>query len=209
MEHFSEQAWADFVRGISTSETKVKIESHLARACFECRATSEVWTRVQATVAQEKTYLPPDHAVRMAKHEFAALYAREERPSVLANLVFDTFAQPLAAGIRSGTAVARQLVYEAEGLTVDLRLDSQPRSGKILVVGQVLDQRLPRFSPGGVSIALWTPKGQPFLELNPNESGEFQLEVNAQDDLRLCIEVAGRKSIRIPLANLGQSYVGG
>jgi hypothetical protein len=207
MQHFSEQAWADFVRGVSKSETKANIESHLARGCCDCGATSDVWNQLQTIVSNEKSYMPPESAVRMVKLEFVTTNSQEQA-SVLANLLFDTFVQPLAAGIRSGAAVARQLVYEAEGLTVDLRLDSQSPSGKILVVGQVLDQRLPRVSPRGVSIALWTPKGQPFLEVSPNESGEFQLEVNAQDDLRLLIEVAGRKTIRIPLANLGQSNVG-
>jgi hypothetical protein len=207
MQHFSEQAWADFVRGVSKSETKANIESHLARGCCDCGATSDVWNQLQTIVSNEKSYMPPESAVRMVKLEFVTTNSQEQA-SVLANLLFDTFVQPLAAGIRSGAAVARQLVYEAEGLTVDLRLDSQSPSGKILVVGQVLDQRLPRVSPRGVSIALWTPKGQPFLEVSSNESGEFQLEVNAQDDLRLLIEVAGRKTIRIPLANLGQSNVG-
>src|SRR6266446_6637678 len=207
MQHFSEQAWADFVRGVSESETKANIESHLARGCCDCGATSDVWNQLQTIVSNEESYMPPESAVRMVKLEFVTTNSQEQA-SVLANLLFDTFVQPLAAGIRSGAAVARQLVYEAEGLTVDLRLDSQSPSGKILVVGQVLDQRLPRVSPSGVSIALWTPKGQPFLEVSPNESGEFQLEVNAQDDLRLLIEVAGRKTIRIPLANLGQSNVG-
>jgi len=207
MQHFSEQAWADFVRGVSESETKANIESHLARGCCDCGATSDVWNQLQTIVSNEKSYMPPESAVRMVKLEFVTTNSQEQA-SVLANLLFDTFVQPLAAGIRSGAAVARQLVYEAEGLTVDLRLDSQSPSGKILVVGQVLDQRLPRVSPRGVSIALWTPKGQPFLEVSPNESGEFQLEVNAQDDLRLLIEVAGRKTIRIPLANLSQSNVG-
>jgi hypothetical protein len=207
MQHFSEQAWADFVRGVSESETKANIESHLARGCCDCGATSDVWNQLQTIVSNEKSYMPPESAVRMVKLEFVTTNSQEQA-SVLANLLFDTFVQPLAAGIRSGAAVARQLVYEAEGLTVDLRLDSQSPSGKILVVGQVLDQRLPRVSPRGVSIALWTPKGQPFLEVSSNESGEFQLEVNAQDDLRLLIEVAGRKTIRIPLANLGQSNVG-
>jgi len=208
MQHFSEQAWADFVRGVSESETKANIESHLARGCCDCGATSDVWNQLQTIVSNEKSYMPPESAVRMVKLEFVTTNSQEQA-SVLANLLFDTFVQPLAAGIRSGAAVARQLVYEAEGLTVDLRLDSQSPSGKILVVGQVLDQRLPRVSPRGVSIALWTPKGQPFLEVSPNESGEFQLEVNAQDDLRLLIEVAGRKTIRIPLANLGQNNVVG
>ncbi len=209
MEHFSEQDWADFVRGISASETKAKIESHLARGCSDCRAAVNVLNRVQATLAGEKTYTPPDNTVRMVKQEFAAAYTQEPRPSILANLLFDTFAQPLPSGIRSGAASARQMVYEAEGLTVDMRLDHEARSGKIFVVGQVLDRRLPRVSPSSVSVALWTSKGQPFLQVSPNEFGEFQLEVDAQDDLRLLIDVAGRKTIRIPLANLGQSNVVG
>jgi hypothetical protein len=208
MQHFSEQAWADFVRGVSESETKANIETHLARGCSDCRATSDVWNQVQTMGPNEQAYTPPESAVRTVKLEFAASNSQEQA-SVLANLLFDTFAQPLTAGIRSGAAVARQLVYEAEGLTVDLRLESQSLSGKTLVVGQVLDQRLPRVSPSSVCIALWTPKGQPFLEVSPNESGEFQLEVDAQDDLRLLIEVAGRKTIRIPLANFGQSNVAG
>ena len=209
MQHFCEQAWADFVRGISASETKANIESHLVRGCSDCRATSDVWNQVQTMVSNEKSYTPPESAVRMMKQEFAATYSPRQSSPVLASLLFDTLAQPLPAGIRSGTAVARQLVYEADGLTVDLRLDSEARSGKILVVGQVLDQRLPRLSPSRVSIALWTQKGQPFLQVSPNESGEFQLEFDAQDDLRLLIDVAARKTIRIPLPNLGPSKVAG
>ena len=201
MQHFSEQAWADFVRGISEPLTKTNIESHLARGCSDCRATADVWDRVKTMVSDEKSYTPPENVVRMMKQEFIATNSPEQT-SVLASLLFDTFAQPLAAGIRSGAAVARQLVYEAEGLTVDLRLDSQPPSGKVLVVGQVLDKRHPRVSPSGVSIALWTQNGQPFLQVGPNESGEFHLEFDAQDDLRLLIDVAGRKTIRIPLAHL-------
>ena len=201
MQHFSEQAWADFVRGIGESETKANIEAHLTRGCSDCKATSDVWRRVQTMVSNQQTYTPPGSAVRMVKHEFAAA-SKQEQMSVLANLLFDTFNQPLAAGIRSGAAVARQLVYEAEGLTVDLRLDSQPHAGKVLVVGQVLDKRHPRVSPSGVSIALWTQNGQPFLQVGPNESGEFHLEFDTQDDVRLLIDVAGRKTIRIPLAHL-------
>ena len=196
MQHFSEQAWADFVRGISEPLTKTNIEAHLARGCSDCRATSDAWNQVQTMVSNEKSYTPPESLVRMLKQEFVATNS-PERSSVLANLLFDTFAQPLLAGIRSGAAVARQLVYEADGLTVDLRLDSHARS----------DQRLPRLSPSRVSIALWTQKGQPFLQVSPNESGEFQLEFDAQDELRLLIDVAARKTIRIPLPNLGPGKV--
>ena len=202
MQHFSEQAWADFVRGVSESETKANIKSHLARGCSDCGATSDVWNQVQTMVSNETSYMPPESIVRMVIQEFAATNSPKQE-SVLASLLFDTFAQPLPVGIRSGAAVARQLVYEAEGLTVDLRLDSQPHSGKVLVVGQVLDKRHPRVSPSGVSIALWTQNGQPLLHVEPNQAGEFQLEFETQDDVRLLIDVVGRKTIRIPLAHLG------
>jgi len=209
MEHFSEQAWADFVRGINKSETNTDIESHLARGCSDCKAAFNIWNQVRTTIANEKTYMPPDNALRMVKQEFAARYPPEQRPSVLANLLFDTFAQPLPTGVRSGAAVARQLVYEAEGLTVDLRVDPQPQSNKICVVGQVLDKGVSRVSPSGASIMIWTEKGQPILQVSANESGEFQLEFDAQDNLRLSIHVAGRGTIRIPLAKLTPSNVAG
>src|SRR6266851_978649 len=207
MEHLSEQAWADFVRGINKSETNTDIESHLARGCSDCKAAFNIWNQVRTTIANEKTYMPPDNALRI--QEFAARYSPEQRPSVLASLLFDTFAQPLPTGVRSGAAVARQLVYEAEGFTVDLRLDPQPQSRKICVVGQVLDKGVPRVSPSGASIMLWTEKGQPILQVSANESGEFQLEFEVQENLRLSIDVADRKTIRIPLANLGPSNVAG
>ncbi len=209
MEHLSEQAWADFVRGINKSETNTDIESHLASGCSDCKAAFNIWNQVRTTIANEKTYMPPDNALRMVKQEFAARYPPEQRPSVLANLLFDTFAQPLPTGVRSGAAVARQLVYEAEGLTVDLRVDPQPQSNKICVVGQVLDKGVPRVSPSGASIMIWTEKGQPILQVSANESGEFQLEFEVQENLRLSIDVADRKTIRIPLANLGPSNVAG
>jgi len=160
-----------------------------------------VWNQVQTMASNETSYTPPESAVRVVKREFAVTRSPEQE-SVLASLLFDTLAQPVPAGIRSGTAVARQVVYEAEGLTVDLRLDPQPNSDTILVLGQVLDKRHPRISPSEVSIELWTQKGQPFLQVGANESGEFQIELHTDDDLRLLIEVAGRKTIRIPLTSL-------
>lgn len=211
MEHFSDHTWSDFVRGSSKSDARANVELHLARGCSDCRVAFETWNRVQVTIAKERTYMPPNSAVRIVKQEFTASYALEQRPSVLANLLFDTFAQPLPAGIRSTVAVARQLVYEAEGLTVDLRLDPQPESNKICVVGQVLDKGALQVSPSGASIMIWTEKGLPIVQVSANESGEFRLEFEARHDLRLSINVAGRRTIRIPLliVNWGRSNVAG
>jgi hypothetical protein len=200
MKHFSEEAWADFARGIK-SETSLEMESHLKSGCSDCTAECALWKQVGTIASQENRYAPPEDLVRMVKQEFSARYQPETSAWVLGKLVFDSLAQPLIVGVRAGAASGRQFVYEAEGLTVDLRLDMQPHSKTICAVGQVQDKGTPR-SPGKPIILLWTAKGEPVLETMANEFGEFQLEFEAQDQLRLSIEMAGRRAVRIPLSNL-------
>ena len=122
---------------------------------------------------------------------------------MLGALSFDTFTQPLAFGLRSAAAVARQLVYEAEGVTVDLRLNVQVPPSQVCMVGQVLERGAALASPCNAAIIVWTEKGYPLLEASANECGEFQLEFEPQGNMRLSINLPGRKTIRIPLPNLG------
>jgi hypothetical protein len=201
MAHFSEQAWADFAREINDSKASAEMRLHLADRCSECTAAFATWKRVQAIAAHENSYRPPEDLVRLIKQEFATRQAPEPPVWSSAKLVFDTFSQPVLAGTRARAVTARQLVYEAEGLTVDLRLDTNPRSNRVCLVGQVLDKRIPN-ALGSMSVLLWTGKGHPVLQTKANELGEFQLEFEAEDNLRISIELVGRIPIRIPLANL-------
>jgi hypothetical protein len=202
MEHFPEQAWADFVRGISKSTTKITMNSHLASGCTDCAAVLDVWKRLHAIASRESSYTPPEDRVRMMRVEFEARNVRSKNAPIMARLVFDTLGQPLTAGIRSAAATARQLVYEAEGLTVDVRLDAQSQSKTVLAIGQILDKRMPLIPSTEASVTLWTEKGLPLVETRPNQFGEFHLEFEAQDNLRLSVTVLGRTPILIPLANL-------
>jgi|SRR5579884_335610 hypothetical protein len=201
MEHFSEQAWADFVRGISNSERE-EIETHLADGCNDCAAARDTWQQVHAVALRESNYAPPREAVRMAKLEYAARLFDKGKQPMLANLVFDTFAQPPFAGVRSAAAAARQMVYEADGLAVDLRFDHPPAAKKIFLTGQVLDKQVPRAPVDEAAVILWTDRGLALAETKANAFGEFNLELEPQNNLRLSIQVVGRALIRIPLANL-------
>ena len=71
MSHFSEQAWADFVRGISNAE-RGEMETHLASGCNDCAAERDTWKQLNAMALRESTYAPPESAVRMVKLEFSA-----------------------------------------------------------------------------------------------------------------------------------------
>ena len=105
MEHFSEQPWADFVRGISAPEISKDIKAHLAADCSKCKTALDAWSRVRRLASAEDAYAPPENLVRLVKLGFAA--SPHISPGLcsanwtLANLVFDSFAQPLPAGVRS------------------------------------------------------------------------------------------------------------
>src|SRR6185437_15472641 len=141
MHHFSEEVFADVVRGIDVPAQK-ELQSHLASQCSQCGQSLRVWLRLQAIGARENTHCPPVASVRMVKLEFEARRAHaNETPG---NLVFDSFSQPALVGVRSGgTAAARQMVYEAEVVMVDLRLDHSMHSKRVSLIGQVLNQKAP------------------------------------------------------------------
>jgi len=200
MEHFSEHVWADYSRGLVASEKAQGIKAHIAAGCLSCRSERHLWSRVQTMAAAERTYEAPENLVRLAKLEFTAKQEKAEKWT-LANVLFDSFSQPLLAGVRASGAVARQVVYEAEGLTVDLRFDTVVPSGKVAAVGQILDTRVPRERVTGAPIVVWTENGQLVATTTANSYGEFQLEFEAHEGLRLTARV-GKRRVRMPLVNL-------
>jgi hypothetical protein len=202
VKHFSEEVWTDFVRGVGPSSANRDIEAHIASGCLDCSISRSIWTKVYSIAGNESSLTPPDHAVRMAKLEFSASQPPLPNRWTLATLVFDSLNQPLTAGMRAGVSPSRQLMFDAEGTMVDLVLDTRPQSGTISLVGQVVDKGGTKVAPRSVAVTLWTETGQPIAETSANEFGEFQLEFAPQDRLRVSVEIAGHKPIRIPPMNL-------
>lgn len=200
MEHFSQQLFADLVREID-APANAELRSHLANQCPQCVETFKMWSRLQAIAARENTYAAPADSVRLAKLELAA--RDHGQREIAATVVFDSALQPALAGVRSAAAAtARQMVYEAEGLMVDLRFDQPPGSKCISLIGQVLNQKGPRRSLANAPVMLWTEKGLVMAETRTNGLGEFHLEFEVQDRMRLSIQAFGGNVIRIPLASL-------
>jgi len=202
MEHFSEQVWVDFVRGIGQPKTSREVETHLASGCPDCMPVSGLWKRVYSIAVNEPSLTAPDDVVRMVKLEFATSQLPQPSPWTMARLVFDSLCQPLTAGVRSGASDSRQLMFDAEGTMVDLVLDTRTQSGTISLVGQVVDKGGTRVAPREVAVIVWTETGQPLAETSANEFGEFQMEVPVQGRLRLSVQIAGYNAIRIPPINL-------
>ena len=206
MEHFSERPWADFVRGISGPEISTDIRAHLAADCSKCKTALDAWSRVRRLASAEDAYAPPENLVRLVKLGFDSKLRYQSRawtPAnwIPANLVFDSFAQPLPAGVRSATLSAWQVVYEAEALTVDLRFGHRAQFKTIHLVGQVFDKRAARVWQTNATIELSTEHGQLVATTAVNAMGEFHIEFKPQDHLWLSVKAAGRNTVRIPLTN--------
>jgi len=208
VEHIAETAWADFVRGHSTPEAKSAIESHLAKGCAACSSAAALWKSFLEVAAKEQEYTPALQAIRLVESQFAAAKIAAPSTPCLASLVFDSFARPLPAGIRSGAPVARQMVYEAEGLTIDLRIDKHANSKALSIVGQVLDARTLRLASEAVAVALLNRHGEPLQRTSTSNFGEFHLEVAAEAEMQLAIEVEEGRSVRIPLPSSGCDHAG-
>ena len=139
--------------------------------------------------------------MRLVKLEFSTKAARRPQKWTLANLVFDSVAQPLPAGVRSGTLNVWQVIYEAEGLTVDLRFGRRSQSREVHMVGQVFDKQAVRALKNNTTVELSTEKDLLVATTAVTELGEFHLEFEAKDRLWLSVKAAGRNAVRIPLTN--------
>jgi hypothetical protein len=201
MRHFAEQPWADFVRGVSAPPISSDIKAHLAEGCSKCQTAHDAWSRVRRLATEESGYAPPDNLVRLVKLGFVSVQAPQPRAWTLASLVFDSFAQPLPAGVRSGALNVWQVIYEAEGLTVDLRFGRRAQSNEVHVVGQVFEKLAARALRDNASVELSTEKDLLVATTEVSALGEFHLEFEQKDPMWLSVKAVGRNIVRIPLTN--------
>lgn len=187
--HYATQEWSDFVRGVSPEATAARMQRHLSSGCPSCNRAANLLRKVVATGAEPDVAVPA-FVVRKAKAIFNI-----PRKRLVARIVFDSFLEPLPAGVRSRNQIFRQAMFEAGNVLVDVRLQNQ-QDGKILVTGQVADKASPNVSAG--RIALHLVSGTDRQPLKANHFGEFQTVYDPNHDTSLQISGSGR-DIQVPL----------
>ena len=202
MEHFSEQNWVDFVRGTALLGAKQRVDQHLATGCSGCQTTLDFWKRIAGLASGERDCSPPADLVHLVKAEFSARNGFRVGRQTFAGMVFDSAIEPVAAGLRAARAATRQVIYEAEGLTVDLRFERKQPGNLVSACGQVLDKEAPLCWLNNAAILLCSSEGHMIRKTETNEYGEFQFEFEPQDQLRMSVVTMGRKTLRIALGNL-------
>lgn len=107
----------------------------------------------------------------------------------VSRLVFDTFLQPLPAGIRNLQHDTRQLVYEAPGLTADIAFERFRDSSRTTLTGQIMRTNSPQIPLNGAPVVLKGRNG-PLGLIITNDAGEFSFEFEKEGSVWLEIEVS-------------------
>ena len=200
MRHYSIEQWIDFARNAMGEDEKVEMQSHLETGCKACSKELSMWQRLQQVARRESAYAPSEGAVRTVNATFVNQSADRLRgaKSQLASLLFDSFRGPLMAGVRSAGSASQQLLYGVGDYRIDVRIEPQMDSEKVVLIGQVLNSADPdeRLSAAPVTLL----KGRKILaESVTSEFGEFQIECELQGSLRLVVLLHGRAEVSLPL----------
>ena len=190
-EHFSEEDWFDFAHQQAAPSVRASLERHLEKGCSRCTQTVRLWRAVLDVADQEAAYCPPDEALRQAAGDFALRRPKGllERVAEQAALVFDSFRGPLPMGVRAAGASPRQLLYKAGRYAIRLRLEAAPEADRLSIVGQLVDEH--QYPAAVQDIAVLALQGRKTLDRTlTNHLGEFVLEPDAAENLRLCVGVA-------------------
>lgn len=145
---------------------------------------------------QSNRMQPPDASLRAVK---AGFNLRNVVPFPsgkldLATLQFDSERQPLAAGMRSGQATARQLLYKSGSVCIDMRMEPTPGSESIVLVGQLLDSMNPGHGLGGIPVSLLS-KGDTLSLKQTNDAGEFDFGLESGRDMQLVFGMGDSRTI--------------
>ena len=116
-----------------------------------------------------------------------------------AALIFDSFRQPLPAGMRAGrlSLSSRQLLYKAGRYTIRVQVEPAAAWHRCCIVGQILDAE----DPTAVlrDIAVLAMKGTKTLDRTlTNQLGEFELEPSAVGNLQLSVSVPEIGTFSVP-----------
>jgi len=207
MGHYDIGEWADYIRNLLSESRRSEMERHLAAGCEECNAftgflrevadiasADEWYERASAPLAAaaRETFVPP------AKSGERAGFMGSLR-ALAAHLTFDSAALLHPSGARGQVPAARQLMYQAGDYCLDLRLDRERNTTRVILVGQVANEKQPLLQLARLPVYVMAGK-KIVSETSSNEFGEFTLEFLPRANLRLCVQVTeAGVQLEIPL----------
>jgi hypothetical protein len=200
MRHYSLENWVDFARNVIGEDEKVAMQHHLQTGCAQCSKELIMWQRLQQVARREPAYTPSSGAVRIVNATFANQPGSQlhHAKSQAASLLFDSFRSPGLVGVRSAESASQQLLYGAGDYRIDVRIEPQMDSEKVILIGQVLNAADPAERLSALPVSLL--KGRKILaESLTSQFGEFQIECGLEECFRLTVLLPGGREVSLQL----------
>jgi hypothetical protein len=143
MTEFDITQWSDFVRGLVDDDTAKTMRKALSEGKSRDRRTVELLREVAEVGAFDSKLEIPEHALRGAKAIGSLRRPEAEKERGLLRylpfrLTFDSLLQPAAVGTRNLHAQDRQMIFESEGYTVEVRIEREADPATTALVGELL-----------------------------------------------------------------------
>jgi hypothetical protein len=101
-----------------------------------------------------------------------------------ATLLFDSAHAAVVEGFRATAASARQTLYKAGSVCIDMYIQPKSGSESMMVTGQLMDSLTPSHGMGGVLVSLMCD-GNTVSRKKTNAFGEFDFGFEAPRDVQL------------------------
>lgn len=186
MRHVTAEAIVNYIEGASDPE-KTAIDAHLL-SCKECADLKQEYQGMITNMRQDMSFEPPADVVQWGINLFQPVMqpAAGGLRKIIASLIFDTFDQPILAGMRRVGAPPRQLLFRAGDVDVDVKIEAMEANDRITLVGQVLSSATKFFDNTPVKLE---SHGIVRYRTKTNVVGEFSFDEVPKDTYHLSVEL--------------------
>jgi hypothetical protein len=200
MQHYGFEQWIDFARGVAPEALSSAMEEHLKIGCQACAHELASWKTVYGFASGEPLCAPPPDLVQTVKFALSSGASRPSpsRSQEIAQLVFDSFAQPQLQGVRSTQSMGRQLLYKAGPLMIDMHLQSVENSSRRSLTGQIMNAEQAESEMGELHVHLLSGRKE-LAHTHTDRFGEFYIEYDPERNLQLSLEVSPSKDVYVHL----------
>ena len=187
MRHITSEGLINYVDGRVSEREKSIVEDHLL-ACKDCSELKEELQSLVSRLREDASFEPPAELVQWGINLFQPVIRPETGglPKFIASLVFDTYDQPMFAGMRRVGTPPRQLLFRAGEVDIDVKIEAMEANDRITLVGQVLSSATKFFDNTPVKLE---SHGMVRYRTQTNVVGEFSFDEVPKDTYHLSVDL--------------------
>jgi len=187
MLHVSAENLMNYMDGHISDVEKSTMETHLL-SCKNCAELGQELRVLVSRLREDSSFEPPAELVEWGINLFQPVMqpAVGGLRKIIASLVFDTFDEPMLAGVRRVGAPPRQLLFRAGDVDVDVKIESMEANDRITLVGQVLSSAAKFFDNTPVKLE---SHGIVRYRTRTNVVGEFSFDEVPKDTYHLSVDL--------------------